>query len=425
MAGLYVWFWYALHGLALFGPDRPRLPELKNLIVKFPPEAVKPGQPAELRLSMFSHDNVAEPAEKTAKPLAWANVFVTALAFLLVGALLFSLGRGVPIRSLGSASTYAVIFFVALVFYSSFILSEAWKIRRTWASVRQLLVFLDRLTLRRTLSALHGFSWGNVWKMSGNVLDVRYKLLSRQLECLNHLYSSLSSPEGMAFDGVDPSMESVKKSLEAGRNFADWYSNNYDNPKAAGLNKFQALQEQVAETTGVVFSELLVPATRGETQSLIQVDPDDDCDDDRISAPQSEDELIRNAEELICLTYLGFAQNLLGRIRTIVLGGVYLFIALSIAVSSYPFDPRTLLSAILLVLFLAFGGIVISTYADMHRDATLSHLTNTKPGELGGEFWFKIIGFGAAPLLGLITQVFPEWSGVLFSWLQPGLSSLK
>lgn len=128
---------------------------------------------------------------------------------------------------------------------------------------------------------------------------------------------------------------------------------------------------------------------------------------------------------LVCLTYRGFAQNLLGRIRTIVLGGVYLFIALCIAVSSYPFDPRTLLSGILLCLFVAFGGVVVFTYADMHRDATLSHITNTKPGELGSEFWFKVIGYGAAPLLGLITQVFPEWSGFLFSWLQPGLSSLK
>jgi hypothetical protein len=275
------------------------------------------------------------------------------------------------------------------------------------------------------LSALHGFSWGNVWRMSGNVLDVRYKLLSRQLECLHHLYNSLTSPEGKLFDGVDASERSVRESLEASRDFADWYSKNYDNPKATCLDKFQALQEQVAETTGVVLSELVIPATRGEKQSLIQVDPDDDCDDDRISPPQSEDELIRNAEELICLTYMGYAQNLLGRIRTIVLGGVYLFIALSIAVSSYPFDPRTLLSAILLLLFVAFGGIVISTYADMHRDVTLSHVTNTKPGELGGEFWVKIIGFGAAPLLGLITQVFPEWSGFLFSWLQPGLSSLR
>ena len=68
---------------------------------------------------------------------------------------------------------------------------------------------------------------------------------------------------------------------------------------------------------------------------------------------------------------------------------------------------------------------MVFVYADMHRDATLSHITNTKPGELGSEFWVKIIGFGAAPLLGLLTTVFPELAGFLFSWLQPGLTSLK
>jgi hypothetical protein len=72
-----------------------------------------------------------------------------------------------------------------------------------------------------------------------------------------------------------------------------------------------------------------------------------------------------------------------------------------------------------------FGAVIVFVYADMHRDATLSHITNTNPGELGSEFWFKIIGFGAAPLLGLITTLFPDLSGFLFSWLQPGLASLK
>jgi hypothetical protein len=164
-----------------------------------------------------------------------------------------------------------------------------------------------------------------------------------------------------------------------------------------------------------------------EKQSLIQVDPESKGkgDEDRNGPPPSKIELVRNAEELVCLTYLGFVQNLLGRIRTMVLGGIYLFIALSIAVSSYPFDPRTLLSGILFLLFVAFGGTVVFTYADMYRDTTLSHITNTEPGKLGSEFWLKVVGYGAAPLLGLMTQVFPEWAGFVFSWLQPGLSSLK
>src|SRR5215471_17372208 len=103
------------------------------------------------------------------------------------------------------------------------------------------------MALRRTLSALYGFSWGNVWKMSGNVLDVRYKLLSRQLECLNHLFSSLSAPSRAAYAGVDLCKDSVKDSLEASRDFADWYCRNYDKPKASDLRTFETLQKQFAE----------------------------------------------------------------------------------------------------------------------------------------------------------------------------------
>jgi hypothetical protein len=67
-----------------------------------------------------------------------------------------------------------------------------------------------------------------------------------------------------------------------------------------------------------------------------------------------------------------------------------LFIAVTIAVSSYPFDPRQALSAVLIFLFLIVAAFIVKVYAEMHRDATLSHVTNTKPGELGSEFWFKL-----------------------------------
>ena len=381
---------------------------------------------------MFSQENAGAPAERIATPLAWDNVKLMAVLFASFALLVALLAHEVPVRSLG-AKTYALIYCFWLDFYFSLILAEALQIWRTWSSARQLLVFLDRLTLRRTLGALHGFSWGSVWKMSGNVLDVRYKLLSRQLECLNHLHTSLSlytapssGAEKAAFAGVDVCLRCVDLSRVAGMEFGEWYAKNYNDPKAAGLQRFRAFQKQVAETTGVVLTHLLIPASRVEKHSLIQVDPADKRDDDRRQGPApSANELIRNAEELVCLTYLGFAQNLLGRIRTIVLGGVYLFVAATIAVSSYPFDPRPLLSGVLLLLFFAFGAVVVFVYADMHRDATLSHVTNTNPGELGSEFWFKVVGYGAAPVLGLITQIFPEWSGFLFSWLQPGLSSLK
>jgi hypothetical protein len=49
--------------------------------------------------------------------------------------------------------------------------------------------------------------------------------------------------------------------------------------------------------------------------------------------------------------YLSFVQNILGRLRTMAITIVTLFLAATIASSTYPFDPRQGLSAVLIVLF--------------------------------------------------------------------------
>jgi hypothetical protein len=430
--GLYLWFWYSLHGLALFGPDRPRLPLRENLIITIQDKDENKARDQHLDvLPMFSQECAAKPAEDAATPLALRPLGLSLLLFLLFLALVFLVVRELPVRSLG-VRTYAWIFCLWLDFCFSMIIAEAWQLWSTWSQLRRLLVFLDRLTLRRTLEALHGFSWGTVWKMSGNVLDVRYKLVSRQLECLNHLHASLqelltADPErqNTEFKNARDCLTAVEENQRAGVEFAKWYSNSYRNANATGLQLFEQFQKLIAATAGLILTHLLVPAWKKEKHSLILIEAPNDLDEGKQSLPLSPDEHIRNAEELVCLTYLGFAQNMLGRIRTMVIGALCLFVAITLSVAAYPFDPRPALSAVLLVLFLGFGAVVVVVYAEMHKDATLSHVTNTNPGELGSEFWFKVLGYGAAPLLGLITTVLPDLPGFLFSWLQPGLSSLK
>jgi hypothetical protein len=58
---------------------------------------------------------------------------------------------------------------------------------------RDLVVFLvaDRLRLRRTLATLRGLYGGSVWKLSGNVLEERYWLISRQFESMRTLQNTL------------------------------------------------------------------------------------------------------------------------------------------------------------------------------------------------------------------------------------------
>ena len=263
--------------------------------------------------------------------------------------------------------------------------------------------------------------------MSGNVLEVRYRVISRQMECMNHNIARLQEYLERSSDaGAQSSLDALIDMRKAGMTFAAWYSKNYAVSRAGDLSSFQNFQEASGSAAGTLLSKLLVPAWRTEKDSLL-VDFAKDEKNERTShcPPPSPHEHIQSAEEFVCLNYLAFVQNVLGRLRTMTLTVMLLLIIATVAMSTYPFDPRQALSVVLIVLFLIVGLVIVKVYAGMHRDATLSHVTNTTPGELGTEFWFKLVGFGFAPLLGLLTRIFPGMTDFFFSWLQPSISSIK
>jgi|HubBroStandDraft_2_1064218.scaffolds.fasta_scaffold00558_12 hypothetical protein len=419
--GLYFCFWFTLHGLALFGPDRPCLPPKERLVIK---DAT--GKQRQF-LKMFSQEDAGVRIEQAAMPLD-RNVVISSLClFVIFLSVACIIARGIPVRSLG-AQNYAIIFLAWLVLCCSLSIVEAWRLYHAWSELKRLLTFLDRLPLRRTLGVLRGFSWGSVWRMSGNVLDVRYKVISRQMECMNHSIASLDEYllNISADAGAANALHALTEMRDAGLHFADWYSSNCANPDVGDLTSFKEFQKSIASASGTLLTQLLVPAWRKEKESLLgawQVEGKEEVTSPL--PPQAKEEYIRNAEEFVCLNYLDFIQNVLGRLRTMAVTIVVLFLASTVAMSTYPFDPRQALSAVLIALFVVVGIVIVMVYADMHRDATLSHVTNTKPGELGPEFWFKIIALGFAPLIGLLTRVFPGITDFVFSWLQPGISSLK
>jgi hypothetical protein len=419
-AGMYLSFWFTLHGLALFGPDRPCLPPKKQL-------ALKDAKGVEQDfLRMFSQEEAAARIERAAVPLDWKIVAVGLSLLVLFFAGACAIAGGVPVRSLG-AQSYAIIFLACLDICCTLAIVETWRLCQVWQELKRLLAFLDRLPLRRTMAALRDFSWGGVWKMSGNVLEVRYKIISRQMECMNHTIASLEQFGRTSSDaGAQDSLNALTNMRNAGITFAGWYSANYANSRAGDLTSFSKFQESIASASGTLLVKLLVPTWRSEKRSLlVALEKDETNEASPHAPPPAGDEHIRNAEEFVCLNYMGFIQNVLGRLRTMTLTIMLLLIVSTVATSAYPFDPQQALSAVLIVLFVVVGVVIVKVYADMHRDATLSHVTNTKPGELGTEFWFRIVGFGFAPLLGLLTRIFPGITDFIFSWLQPGISSLK
>jgi hypothetical protein len=124
---------------------------------------------------------------------------------------------------------------------------------------------------------------------------------------------------------------------------------------------------------------------------------------------------ISTAEEFFLLPYMGFIQNILGRIRTIALSIVCVFVAMTISI--YPVDALPLIGAVFLVLFAVVGVSLLLAYAEMCRDATLSRIAKTNPGEFGWEFWAKMLALGAGPLFGLLTTLFPSMTDFIASFL--------
>jgi hypothetical protein len=425
-AGIYMWFWYALQRLALSGPSRPRLPRLRNLAIVFEGKKRK-------WLDMFSIERVGYPVEREVDPAPKKSRILIVFIVLWIAARFAA--NGIPIRTLAGTPASIFVCFVmgACV---TVLLVTAWRLFSAWISLRQLLAFLYRTRLRRSMAAIPGVSWGSVWKISGNVLDMRDKLLSSQFECSLHLENSLKTLKDYwplprtspRFDEVFKAFSSIQ---EARRGFANWYSKQFDQTNAHDEIRLKNLQETFARAAGVFMTQLLLPAWREEEGPEPVASS---LDAGKQLAPQEETLLksvakleprIRFAEQFVCLVYLAFIQNTLAQIRSFVLGILWLFVAITVAMASYPFDPRPAISGAILLLFLVLGCAVATVYAQMYRDPILSLITNTAPGELGGDFWIKLAGFAAGPLLGLIATLFPQIADFVYSWVQPSVSSMK
>ena len=177
---------------------------------------------------------------------------------------------------------------------------------------------------------------------------------------------------------------------------------------------------------------ILLPSWDEEEESLNlkPPPPQDGVENDVASADArsmrgSHSAIVRSAEELICQVYVAYTKTALSSIRSSAMCIAVLFLAIGAAISSYPILSRTTVVFSLLVIVIAVFALVARVYVEMARDEILSLMTGTNPGELGGEFWIKILGFGTGPLAGLVAAQFPAVAETIFSVLGPSLNGPK
>jgi len=131
------------------------------------------------------------------------------------------------------------------------------------------------------------------------------------------------------------------------------------------------------------------------------------------------------AEEYLALRFLTVIAYTLKLMRGLLAFITYGFILLVVALTVYPFEGKRHIEAAIVCIFLVAGTTVGLVFAQMDRDPLMSRLSESSPNRLGINFVYRMLSYGALPLLTLLASLVPDIGNFLQSWLQPALQSLK
>jgi hypothetical protein len=335
------------------------------------------------------------------------------------------------------------------------LLASAWitgttvRLWEIWLKTRRLLQVLDSRPLRGGFRRLDGFSCKSLWQIS--LVDTMefQSLLARvseardcairthpqlvdsdiaktidqdRKELFAHWKSILEQSREQAvarwkkFLDEQPREQGVtrwKKFIEQGVSYIFETRRQRRDDELCLTRKYGRLQHDTALAAGLALD--LLAQRWGQEKERPRRRPMEEAPDE----PG-----LRACERFVCLVYVSFLLVVLMRIRSLMMaiGGMYILVV--VGINSYPFQPRAMIAALSAILLVYITSVATVVFAQMHRDNTLSHITNTKPGELGKDFWIRTTSFAALPLFTYLAAQFPQVNRFLYSWLEPAIQAL-
>jgi hypothetical protein len=350
-----------------------------------------------------------------------------------------------------------------------------------WGSLnRGLLEPLERLPIRFAFSRFKGGNWMSMLSQSG--LHIRWRDMSRSTEAIRqlvhhpYLQSRASLPELKGhYEAINAHIQRLMKSIQAAgaalpgdlaataqpsttsqdkpapeatsnQSGPTCLINLWDRPKPPAdddLCCIYSIEDGYASFCTILLYSELLPYWDLNRTGLVE-----DCNsplDDEENAKKEQIELagkvrktektetpekpdpafIHLAEELIVVRYVALMRAVLVNMHYLMIFVSAAFVLAIIAWNSYPFQPQRLIDWCFTLLLISIGAGFIWVFAQMHRNPILSRITDTKPNELGRDFYLRIATFGAVPVLTWLAYQFPEIGGNLFRIIQPGLQVMK
>jgi hypothetical protein len=275
---------------------------------------------------------------------------------------------------------------------------------RMWGTLRRLLQDLERHPLRYAFSRLpKDFSWTAVW--TGDPRPKLY-LPMRSLEVLRMI------PEGQ--DRVEAVNDALTFLNPPRRSFQP------QKPYPAVFEATENLNSALNAAAVAIANSLGPTWDNGISDTITSREGRDQA-----PAEWTKDPVPIARGEFLALRFVAFIHCSLSEMRSSLALLGYVFILLVAALTLYPFEGRGEIGIALILIFAIVGGFCSMVFAQMDRNPLLSRLSATAPNQLGLNFVYRVVSFGALPLLSLLASQVPEVGNLLLSWLQPALQAVK
>ncbi|MGD0445546.1 MAG: hypothetical protein ABSA39_16545 [Edaphobacter sp.] len=414
-----------------------------------------------------------EPVRRVAR---WVRKYIDPLLFATYVVLFAMCAFAIHIHSIerfllpslfvaGFPTRYELLI-MALFFPLIMVALSGWlRFILVWGALsRGLLEPLERLPIRFAFTRFKGGSWMSMLRQKG--LHIRWRDMGRSTESIRQLvhhpdlkktpalHAQLSEQNEVINARIYELMQSIKaagapvpdsaaatpapapvvsesmtKALLRAKEMEDSCDSKllWDLPKAsADLCSIYHIEQGYAEFCRRLIDGLLIPYWDEERTGHVEETSVGPAESDKSKEQKpTEPTLLQLAEELIVVRYVALIRAVLINIRYLMLLVSTAFVLALVAWNSYPFQPHAFIDWCFTILLGCLTLGFVWVFAQMHRNAILSRITDTTANELGWEFYLRLVTFGAVPVLTWLAYQFPAIGGSLYKIIQPGLQVVK
>lgn len=328
---------------------------------------------------------------------------------------------------------YDTITLLLLAMVVAAIVLTACQVKQCWISLQQILIRFHALPLVCFFTPLHMTGKGGpVWARRFDLQSLRIPTAS--IIVLHNLQVAIKDPSYKTQE-LDPEevrtwfdvyREMLGNLISAKKVVDRAYELKEEQMSRADMRKeFGRLRYQGATISHNLSGSVIVPEWSRTALPWIPPFMDDKTRTEPDCAQSNKQSISEIAQTFVTLQYSMFINYGVRQIQNLLLAVSLGFGLLVVALNVYAFESLHLINRFLLVGFIGLGVVIWRVMSQMERDPILSRLSGSTEGELSREFYVKFVGYGALPLISVLSSQFPSIGHFLSSWVEPSLEAFK